>query len=64
MCHFARFTALTYWISIRFMAGIWVENGLDVAGGSDRGGHLKTKMPKVNHFSSGTQMSTNPKLTL
>ena len=25
---------------------------------------LKTKMPKVNHFSSGTQMSTNPKLTL
>ena len=32
MCHFACFTALTYWVSIRFMAGRWVENGLDVAG--------------------------------
>ena len=37
MCHFARLAALTHWVSIRFMAGRWVENGLDVAGGLTEG---------------------------
>ena len=37
MCHFACFTVLTYWVSIRFMADRWVENGLDVAGGLTEG---------------------------
>ncbi len=43
MCHFARFTAVTYWVSIYFLTGRWVENGLDVAGGLTEGSSIRQR---------------------